>query len=130
MQGLMQGKRGLIMGVANDHSIAWGIAKALAAQGAELAFTYQGERIEGNVRELAATVSSPLVTECDVRSDDDIARVFAEVGEAFGGELAALEHVLGPISFAGCNTYGQIARSDGQFSGFHNCTAVVCVFPE
>jgi len=60
----------------------------------------------------------------------DCAATRLRLGQAFGGELAALEHALGPIRFAGCNTYGQIARADGQFSGFHNCTAVVCVFPE
>src|SRR5207248_2420635 len=77
---------------ANRRSIAWAIAKRLAENGAQLAFTYQGERIEGNVRELAESVSSPLVTSCDVRSDDDVARVFAEVGEAFGGKLDLLVH--------------------------------------
>jgi len=86
------GKRGLVLGVANKRSIAWAIAKRLADGGASLAFTYQGERIEAGVRELAGTVDSPLVTECDVRSDDDIARVIAEVGEAFGGELDLLVH--------------------------------------
>jgi enoyl-[acyl-carrier protein] reductase I len=87
-----EGKRGLVLGVANRRSIAWAIAKRLADGGAQLAFTYQGERIEKSVRELADSVSSPLVTECDVRSDDDVARVFGEVGEAFGGELDLLVH--------------------------------------
>jgi enoyl-[acyl-carrier protein] reductase I len=86
------GKRGLVLGVANKRSIAWAIAKRLAAEGAELAFTFQGERIEKSVRELAESVSSPLVTECDARSDEDIARVFAEVGEAFEGGLDLLVH--------------------------------------
>src|SRR5206468_3884850 len=86
------GKRGLVLGVANKRSIAWAIARRLAEGGAQLAFTFQGERIESGVRELAATVDSPLVTECDVRSDDDIARVFAEVGETFGGSLDLLVH--------------------------------------
>ncbi len=86
------GKRGLVLGVANKRSIAWGIARQLAEGGAKLAFTYQGERIESSVRELAESVSSPLVTECDVRSDDDVARVFSEVSEAFGGELDLLVH--------------------------------------
>jgi enoyl-[acyl-carrier protein] reductase I len=90
--GSFDGKRGLILGVANRRSIAWAIAKALADEGAQLAFTFQGERIEKSVRDLAATVDSPLVTSCDVRSDEDIARVFAEVGEAFGGELDLLVH--------------------------------------
>ena len=67
-----QGKRGLVLGVANRRSIAWAIAQRLAAGGAQLAFTYQGERIEKGVRELADSVGSPLVTECDVRSDDEV----------------------------------------------------------
>jgi enoyl-[acyl-carrier protein] reductase I len=92
MAGTFAGKRGLVLGVANKRSIAWAIARELAAGGASLAFTYQGERIEPTVRELAASVDSPLVTECDVRSDEDVARVFGEVGEAFGGELDLLVH--------------------------------------
>src|ERR671930_1458463 len=87
-----QGKRGLVLGVANKRSIAWGIARRLADEGAQLAFTFQGERIEKSVRELADSVDSPLVTECDVRSDEAVERVFAEVGEAFGGGLDLLVH--------------------------------------
>jgi enoyl-[acyl-carrier protein] reductase I len=87
-----EGKRGLVLGVANKRSIAWAIARRLAEGGAQLAFTYQGERIEQGVRDLAATVSSPLVTECDVRSDEDVARVFSEVADTFGGELDLLVH--------------------------------------
>src|ERR671935_2896369 len=79
------GKRGLVLGVANRRSIAWAIAQRLAAGGAALAFTYQGERIEPNVRELAESVSSPLVTECDVRADGDLDRVFDEVAKTFDG---------------------------------------------
>ncbi|HYZ20085.1 MAG TPA: enoyl-ACP reductase [Gaiellaceae bacterium] len=86
------GKRGLVLGVANKRSIAWAIAKRLADEGAELAFTFQGERIEKSVRELAESVSSPLITECDVRSDDDVARLFREVGDAFDGGLDLLVH--------------------------------------
>ncbi|MFL5919602.1 MAG: enoyl-ACP reductase [Gaiellaceae bacterium] len=92
MSGPFDGKRGLILGVANRRSIAWAIAKRLAEGGARLAFTYQGERIEKSVRELAESVSSPLVTACDVRADDDVARVFKEVGEAFDGGLDLLVH--------------------------------------
>ena len=92
MTGSYEGKRGLVLGVANKRSIAWAIAKRLADAGAELAFTYQGERIEKSVRELAGSLSSPLVTECDVRSDEDVARVFREVGEAFDGGLDLLVH--------------------------------------
>ncbi len=90
--GSFEGKRGLVLGVANRRSIAWAIAQRLAGEGARLAFTFQGERIEKNVRDLAASVDSPLVTECDVRSDEDVARVFSEVGEAFDGELDLLVH--------------------------------------
>jgi enoyl-[acyl-carrier protein] reductase I len=87
-----EGKRGLVLGVANKRSIAWAIARRLADEGAQLAFTYQGERIEKNVRELAESVSSPLVTGCDVRSDEDCARVAQEAGETFGGQLDLLVH--------------------------------------
>ena len=92
MAGRFEGKQALVLGVANRRSIAWAIARRLAEEGAQLAFTYQGERIEKSVRELAESVSSPLVTECDVRSDDDVARVFSEVGGVFGGGLDLLVH--------------------------------------
>jgi enoyl-[acyl-carrier protein] reductase I len=85
-------KRALVLGVANKRSIAWGIARRLAEGGARLAFTYQGERIEPSVRELAETVDSPLVTACDVRSDEDVARVFGEVADTFDGGLDILVH--------------------------------------
>jgi enoyl-[acyl-carrier protein] reductase I len=90
--GRFEGKQALVLGVANRRSIAWAIANRLATEGAQVAFTYQGERIEKSVRDLAATVESPLVTECDVRSDDDIARVFSEVADTFGGGLDILVH--------------------------------------
>src|SRR5690348_16480640 len=92
MAGSFEGKRGLVLGVANRRSIAWAIAKRLAEGGAALAFTYQGDRIEKAVRDLADSVESPHVTECDVRSDDALERVFGEVGEAFGGQLDLLVH--------------------------------------
>ena len=107
MAGQFAGKQGLVLGVANKRSIAWAIARALADEGAELAFTFQGERIEKSVRELAETVSSPLVTSCDVRSDGDVARVFAEVGEAFGGGLDLLVH---SVAFAAAEDL------DGRFT--------------
>jgi enoyl-[acyl-carrier protein] reductase I len=87
-----EGKSGLVLGVANRRSIAWAIASRLAEGGAQLAFTYQGERIEKNVRELAESVGSPFVTACDVREDEDLARVFKEAGEAFDGGLDLLVH--------------------------------------
>jgi enoyl-[acyl-carrier-protein] reductase (NADH) len=86
MAAPFEGKRALVLGVANKRSIAWAIAQRLADGGARLAFTYQGERIQKSVADLAATVDTALVTECDVRSDDDVTRVFGEVGDAFGGE--------------------------------------------
>src|SRR6185503_12442871 len=92
MAGRFDGKQALVLGVANKRSIAWAIAERLAAEGAQLAFTFQGERIEKSVRDLAATVDTKLVTECDVRSDDDLDRVFAETADAFGGGLDVLVH--------------------------------------
>jgi enoyl-[acyl-carrier protein] reductase I len=90
--GAFEGKRGLVLGVANRRSIAWAIAKRLADEGATLAFTFQGERLESGVRQLAESVSSPLVTACDVRSDEDVARVVTEVGDTFDGQLDVLVH--------------------------------------
>ena len=82
--GLMQGKRGLIMGVANDHSIAWGIAKAVAAQGAELAFTYQGEALGKRVKPLAESLGSSLVAPCDVEDLASVDAVFARIQREWG----------------------------------------------
>jgi enoyl-[acyl-carrier protein] reductase I len=90
--GRFDGKQALVLGVANRRSIAWAIASSLAAEGAQIAFTYQGERIEKSVRDLAESIDSPLVVECDVRSDDDVERVFGEVADAFGGGLDILVH--------------------------------------
>ncbi len=89
---MFDGKRALILGVANKRSIAWAIARRLAAGGARLAFTFQGERIEKSVRDLSVSVSGELVTELDVRDDTAIDRVFSEVGEVFGGGLDILVH--------------------------------------
>ena len=81
----LTGKHGLIVGVANKRSIAWAIAKAAADAGARLALTFQGERLEENVRELATDLDNPLVLPCDVTSDQQIADVMASVGREFGG---------------------------------------------
>ncbi len=80
---LMAGKRGLIMGVANGHSVAWGIARSLHAQGAELAFTYQGEPFEKRVRPLTEQVGSSLVFDCDVEDSASLEQVFERVGAAW-----------------------------------------------
>src|SRR6516164_8090686 len=82
---LLDGKHGLVVGVANKRSISWAIAQAAAAQGARLAITYQGERLEENVRELSATLADPLILPLDVTEDAQIDRVFAEVEKALGG---------------------------------------------
>ncbi|MBN8899588.1 MAG: enoyl-ACP reductase FabI [Rhodospirillales bacterium] len=90
----MQGKRGLIMGVANERSLAWGIAAACAAQGAELAFTFQGEALERRVRPLAASVGSSLVVPCDVAEEASIDAAFSAVQERWDG-LDFLVHAIG-----------------------------------
>jgi len=95
LQGtLMTGKRGLVMGVANDHSIAWGIAAACAAQGAEIAFTYQGEALGKRVRPLAARVGSDIVLPCDVSDDASMDAAFAEIAAKWG-KLDFLIHAIG-----------------------------------
>ncbi len=91
---LMAGKRGLVMGVANDRSVAWGIAAACAAQGADLAFTYQGEALEKRVRPLAESVGSKLVVPCDVSSDASMDAAFEQV-RSHWGELDFLVHSIG-----------------------------------
>ena len=83
--GLMSGKRGLVMGVANDHSIAWGIARRLAADGAELAFTYQGEAFGRRVRPLAASVGATTLMSCDVEDAESLDKAFARLKETWGG---------------------------------------------
>ena len=91
---LMQGRRGLIMGVANDRSIAWGIAAACAAQGADLAFSYQGEALEKRVRPLAASVGSSVVLACDVGDDVAIEGLFARLAETWG-TIDFVVHAIG-----------------------------------
>ena len=81
----LSGKTGLVVGVANKRSISWAIAQAAAAAGARLAVTYQGERLEENVRELCASLNEPLILPLDVADDGQIARVFEQIDRAFGG---------------------------------------------
>jgi len=92
--GLMSGKRGLVMGVANDHSIAWGIAKAVAAQGAELAFTYQGDALGKRVLPLAESLGSTLSLPCDVEDVASLDAVFAVLAERWG-DLDFVVHCIG-----------------------------------
>lgn len=99
MTGLMQGKRGLIMGVANDHSIAWGIAQKLAEHGAQLAFTYQGEALGKRVKPLAQSVGSDTVLPCDVEDIASLDSVFAALKEKWG----TLDFVVHAIGFSDKN---------------------------
>jgi enoyl-[acyl-carrier protein] reductase I len=89
----MQGKRGLIIGVANDHSIAWGIAKKVADEGAALAFTYQGEALGKRVKPLAESVKADLCLPCDVENLDSVDKVFSEIESKWGG-LDFLVHAV------------------------------------
>ncbi len=95
----MEGKRGLIMGLANDRSLAWGIAKALGQHGAELAFSYQGESLEKRVRPLAEEVGSDFLIDCDVSDMAALDRAFAQIEERWGG----LDFVVHAIGFSDKN---------------------------
>src|ERR1700752_3947804 len=94
MAGLMQGKRGLIMGIANDHSIAWGMARALAGQGAEMAFTFQGEALGRRVKPLAEQLKVDTVLPCDVEDIASVDAVFEALRKKWGG-LDFLVHAIG-----------------------------------
>src|SRR5258708_18064481 len=112
---LLEGRRALIFGVANRRSIAWAIAQALAREGADLAFTFQGERIEQGVRDLAATVNSPLVVPADVTSDADLDRVFESVDKTWGG----LDILVHSVAFAPPSTF-EHPFADTQRADFLN----------
>jgi enoyl-[acyl-carrier protein] reductase I len=99
MADLMKGKRGLVMGVANERSIAWGIARALASEGAELAFSYQGEAFGKRLQPLAASVGSDLMIDVDVTNDESLDACFATVGQRWG----SLDFVIHAIAFSDKN---------------------------
>ena len=99
MTGLMQGKRGLIMGLANDRSLAWGIAKKLREQGAELAFSYQGEALERRVRPLAAELGSDFLIDCDVSDMAELDKTFATLAERW----PTIDFVVHAIGFSDKN---------------------------
>jgi enoyl-[acyl-carrier protein] reductase I len=99
MADLMKGKRGLVMGVANDRSIAWGIASALAAEGAELAFSYQGEAFGKRVEPLAASVGSDFLIDVDVTNEDSLDACFGAIGQRWG----SLDFVIHAIAFSDKN---------------------------
>jgi enoyl-[acyl-carrier protein] reductase I len=99
MTDLMHGKRGLIMGVANDHSIAWGIAKTLSTHGAALAFTYQGEALGKRVKPLAESVGSELVMPCDVEDIASVDAVFTQLAKAWG----SIDFLVHAVAFSDKN---------------------------
>ena len=111
---LLEGKKAAIFGVANDRSIAWAIAEAFHAEGAELAFTYAGEMLEKRVRPLAEGVGSKIILPCDVTKDEEVEKVFAYLRETWGG----LDIMIHAIAFANkedlANPYVQTSRA-----GFH-----------
>src|SRR3954451_3738796 len=95
--GLFEGKKGMILGVANDFSIAWAISQKLLAEGAELGFTHlPGDKMERRVRKLAEPAGSKLINPCDVQKDADIARVFDQARQTYG----SIDFVLHSIPFA------------------------------
>ncbi|ORJ57577.1 enoyl-ACP reductase FabI [Geothermobacter hydrogeniphilus] len=112
--GLMAGKRGVIFGVANDKSIAWGVARQLHEAGAEIAFTYLNEALERRVRPLAESLGSEIILPCDVASDEDIAAVFTELEKRWG----QIDFVVHAVAFANRedlkNPFSQTSRD-----GFH-----------
>lgn len=121
MADLMNGKRGLVMGVANDHSIAWGIAQALRAEGAELAFSYQGEAFGRRVEPLAASLGSNILVDVDVNDDASLDAAFARL-EAEWGTLDFLIHAI---------AYSDKAELTGRFintsrENFKNSLAISC----
>jgi enoyl-[acyl-carrier protein] reductase I len=121
MTDLMQGKRGLVMGVANDRSIAWGIAKALHAEGAELAFSYQGEAFGKRVEPLAASLGSSLLVDVDVMNDASMDACFATLGEAWGN----IDFVVHAIAFSDKNELtGRFINTSRE--NFRNSLTISC----
>jgi enoyl-[acyl-carrier protein] reductase I len=114
--GLLDGKKGVIFGVANDRSIAWAISEALHAEGAELAFTYAGEVLEKRVRPLAEGIGSKIILPCDVTKDDEIKKVFDTLKSQWGG----LDILIHAIAFANredlSNPYVQTSRAGFQLA--------------
>ena len=121
MAELMKGKRGLVMGVANDRSIAWGIASAMAAEGAELAFSYQGEAFGKRVEPLAASVGSDVLVDVDVTDDDSLDACFATLAERWG----TLDFVVHAIAFSDKNELtGRFINTSRE--NFKNSLAISC----
>lgn len=119
MSGILEGKKALIFGVANDRSIAWAVARELHAQGAELAFTYAGEVLEKRVRPLAEGIGSTLVLPCDVTRDEEIEAVFDAVGRQWEG----LDILVHAIAYADKEDLSQPYLQTGR-AGFHTALDV------
>src|ERR1700736_6548783 len=123
MTKLMDGKRGLIMGVANDHSIAWGIAKTLAAHGAQLACTYQGEALGKRVKPLASSVGASLVLPCDVEHVESVDAAFSTIRKEWG----SLDFLVHAIAFSDKNElkgcYADTTRENFQRTMLISCFA-------
>jgi enoyl-[acyl-carrier protein] reductase I len=121
MAGLMKGKRGLVMGVANERSIAWGIASALAAEGAELAFSYQGDAFGKRVEPLAASVGSDFLVDVDVTNDDSLDACFGQLRDRWG----TLDFLIHAIAFSDKNELtGRFINTSR--SNFSNSLAISC----
>lgn len=118
---LLEGKTGIVFGVANKRSIAWAIAQSLAAAGMRLAFTYQGERLKENVEELAGTLPASLLYPCDVTKDEEIAAVFTALGREFG----ALDTLVHSVAYAAKEDLegAFIGTSRGGFRLAHDISA-------
>ncbi len=121
MAELMKGRRGLVMGVANDHSIAWGIAKALSAEGADLAFTYQGEAFGRRLRPLAATLGSDLMVEADVTDDASLDTAFARLSDEWG----SIDFLIHAIAYSDKNELTGRFR-DTTRGNFRNSLDISC----
>jgi enoyl-[acyl-carrier protein] reductase I len=121
LKNLMQGRRGLVMGVANDHSIAWGIAQVAAAHGARLAFTYQGEALGKRVRPLSESLKADLCLPCDVEDLGSVDKVFAEIKRTWGG----LDFLVHAIAFSDKNElkgrYADTTRENFQRTMLISC---------
>lgn len=121
MTDIMKGKRGLIMGVANDHSIAWGIAKKLHEEGAQLAFTYQGDALRKRLAPLAESVGSKMMIPCDVSIDHNIEKAFKTLGESWD----SIDFIVHAIAYANKDELtGRFI--DTSLEGFHTAMHISC----
>jgi len=126
-QSLMAGKRGIVMGVANDRSIAWGIARVLAAHGAEIAFSYQAPQLERRVRPLAESIGSSLLIECDAGNDESLDNMFEEIGKHWD----SIDFIVHAIAFSDRNEltgkYVNTSRANFQLTMDVSCYTLTAV---